>query len=52
MTATNPKPPVGYATPKVSDSAFGFIGMLIGPVILTVAAALLRFLDETPSSRP
>lgn len=31
-------------------SAFGFIGVIIGPVLLTVVAALLRFLDETLSS--
>jgi predicted PurR-regulated permease PerM len=33
-------------------SAFGFIGVIIGPVLLTVIAALLRFLDETLSSQP
>ncbi|KAF0101505.1 MAG: hypothetical protein FD187_1943 [bacterium] len=32
-------------------SAFGMIGVIIGPVLLTVIAALLRFLDETLSSR-
>jgi predicted PurR-regulated permease PerM len=30
-------------------SAFGLIGVIIGPVLLTVVAALLRFLDETLS---
>jgi len=30
-------------------SAFGMIGVIIGPVLLTVIAALLRFLDETLS---
>jgi predicted PurR-regulated permease PerM len=30
-------------------SAFGLIGVIIGPVLLTVIAALLRFLDETLS---
>jgi predicted PurR-regulated permease PerM len=29
--------------------AFGLIGVIIGPVLLTVIAALLRFLDETLS---
>jgi predicted PurR-regulated permease PerM len=33
-------------------SAFGMIGVIIGPVLLTVIAALLRFLDETLSSQP
>ncbi len=33
-------------------SAFGFIGVIIGPVLLTAIAALLRFLDETLSVRP
>lgn len=28
-------------------SAFGMIGVIIGPVLLTVLAALLRFIDET-----
>ena len=32
-------------------SAFGMIGVIIGPVLLTVIAALLRFLDETLSHR-
>jgi len=32
-------------------SAFGMIGVIIGPVLLTVIAALLRFLDETLSSQ-
>jgi hypothetical protein len=31
---------------------FGFIGVIIGPVFLTIAAALLCFADWTPSSRP
>jgi predicted PurR-regulated permease PerM len=30
-------------------SAFGLIGAIIGPVLLTVIAALLRFLDQTLS---
>jgi len=30
-------------------SAFGMIGVIIGPVLLTVIATLLRFLDETLS---
>lgn len=30
-------------------SAFGMIGVIIGPVLLTVVATLLRFLDETLS---
>ncbi len=30
-------------------SAFGMVGVIIGPVLLTVIAALLRFLDETLS---
>jgi predicted PurR-regulated permease PerM len=33
-------------------SAFGMIGVIIGPVLLTVVAALLRFLDETLSRQP
>ncbi len=33
-------------------SAFGMIGVIIGPVLLTVIAALLRFLDETLSHPP
>jgi predicted PurR-regulated permease PerM len=33
-------------------SAFGMIGVIIGPVLLTVIAALLRFLDETLSHQP
>jgi predicted PurR-regulated permease PerM len=33
-------------------SAFGMIGVIIGPVLLTVVVALLRFLDETPSHQP
>ena len=33
-------------------SAFGMIGVIIGPVLLTVIAALLRFLDETLSRQP
>ena len=33
-------------------SAFGMIGVIIGPVLLTVIAALLRFLDETLSRSP
>lgn len=33
-------------------SAFGIIGLIIGPVLLTVIAALLRFLDETLSHQP
>jgi len=33
-------------------SAFGMIGVIIGPVLLTVIAALLRFLDETLSTSP
>ncbi len=31
-------------------SAFGMIGVIIGPVLLTIIATLLRFLDETLSS--
>lgn len=31
-------------------SAFGMIGVIIGPVLLTVLATLLRFLDETLSN--
>ena len=33
-------------------AAFGMIGVIIGPVLLTVIAALLRFLDETLSRQP
>jgi predicted PurR-regulated permease PerM len=33
-------------------SAFGVIGVIIGPVLLTFIAALLLFLDETLSHRP
>ena len=33
-------------------SAFGMIGVIIGPVLLTVLAALLRFLDETLAHQP
>ena len=33
-------------------SAFGMIGVIIGPVLLTVMAALLRFADETLSRQP
>jgi predicted PurR-regulated permease PerM len=33
-------------------SAFGMIGVIIGPVLLTAIAALLRFLDETLSRQP
>jgi predicted PurR-regulated permease PerM len=33
-------------------SAFGMIGVIIGPVLLTVLAALLRFLEETLSHQP
>ena len=33
-------------------SAFGMIGVIIGPVLLTVIAALLRFLDEALSRQP
>lgn len=33
-------------------SAFGMIGVIVGPVVLTVIAALLRFLDETLSHQP
>ena len=33
-------------------SAFGMIGVIIGPVLLTVMAALLRYADETLSSQP
>jgi predicted PurR-regulated permease PerM len=32
-------------------SAFGMIGVIIGPVLLTVLVALLRFLDETLSQQ-
>ncbi|OYY95984.1 MAG: AI-2E family transporter [Hydrogenophilales bacterium 28-61-23] len=32
-------------------SAFGMIGVIVGPVLLTVIGALLRFLDETLSRR-
>ena len=33
-------------------SAFGMIGVIIGPVLLTVIATLLRFLDESLSRQP
>ncbi|NMG75923.1 AI-2E family transporter [Aromatoleum diolicum] len=33
-------------------AAFGIIGVIIGPVLLTVLAALLGFLDETLSHQP
>lgn len=33
-------------------SAFGMIGVIIGPVLLTVIVALLRFLDESLSHQP
>ncbi len=33
-------------------SAFGMIGVIIGPVLLTVIAALLRYLDETLQHQP
>lgn len=33
-------------------AAFGMIGVIIGPVLLTVIAALLCFLDETLSRQP
>jgi predicted PurR-regulated permease PerM len=33
-------------------SAFGMIGVIIGPVLLTVLATLLHFLDETVSLEP
>jgi len=33
-------------------SAFGMIGVIIGPVLLAVIAALLRYLDETLSRQP
>jgi hypothetical protein len=33
-------------------SAFDIMGVIIGPVLLTVTAALLRFVDETPSRQP
>ncbi|MDD5176353.1 MAG: AI-2E family transporter [Sterolibacterium sp.] len=33
-------------------SAFGMVGVIIGPVLLTVIAALLGFLDETLSRQP
>ena len=33
-------------------SAFGIIGVIIGPVLLTFISALLRFLDETLSRQP
>jgi predicted PurR-regulated permease PerM len=32
-------------------SAFGMIGVIIGPVLLTVLGTLLRFLDETMSHK-
>lgn len=33
-------------------SAFGMIGLILGPVLLTFITALLRFLDETLSQPP
>lgn len=33
-------------------SAFGIIGIIIGPVLLTVLAALLRFVDDALSQEP
>ena len=33
-------------------SAFGMIGIIIGPVLLTFISALLHFLDETLSRQP
>ena len=33
-------------------SAFGIIGVIIGPVLLTVISVLLRFLDDTLSRQP
>jgi predicted PurR-regulated permease PerM len=33
-------------------SAFGIIGRIIGPVLLTIMVALLRFVDETLSRQP
>ena len=33
-------------------SAFGLIGVIIGPVLLTVMVALLQFVDETLSRQP
>jgi predicted PurR-regulated permease PerM len=33
-------------------SAFGIIGVIIGPVLLTVMAALLQFVDETLVRQP
>jgi predicted PurR-regulated permease PerM len=33
-------------------SAFGVVGVIIGPALLTVTAALLRFVDETLSRQP
>jgi predicted PurR-regulated permease PerM len=33
-------------------SAFGMIGVIIGPVLLTVIAALLRYLDEMLPRQP
>jgi predicted PurR-regulated permease PerM len=33
-------------------SAFGMIGVIIGPVLLTVLATLLHFLDEIVSREP
>ncbi len=33
-------------------SAFGIIGVIIGPVLLTLIAALLRLVDETLARQP
>jgi len=33
-------------------SAFGVIGLIVGPVLLTVLVALLRFVDDTLSHQP
>ena len=33
-------------------SAFGIIGVIIGPVLLTIISVLLRFLDDTLSRQP
>lgn len=33
-------------------SAFGIIGIIVGPVLLTVLVALLRFIDDTLSRQP
>lgn len=33
-------------------SAFGIIGLIVGPVLLTVLVALLRFVDDTLSHQP